>query len=120
MQDHDIANIETPLSQIEGAPEVPAWVRQDISPYDIAAICQGGCASGAYMPAVTYHIARDTMYEHGDDVLDYISDSLDELPKPADQESWSGIAVFYLSYAVELWAGAAYSWLEEYEPDEDE
>jgi hypothetical protein len=56
------------------------------------------------MPAVTYHQARETMNEHGDDVLQYIQDSLDELPKPRDDESWSGIAVFYLSYAVELWA----------------
>ena len=79
----------------------PEWINP-LSPYDIAAINQGGCASGAYMPAVTYHIATQTMAEHGNDVLDFINDAYGELPKPADDESWSGMAVFYLSLAVEL------------------
>lgn len=92
--------------------EVPAWIDQDISPYDVAAICQGGCASGAYMPAVTYGNARHVMCESGDDVLEYICDAYGELPKISDNESWSGIAVFYLSCAVELWAIAAADELE--------
>lgn len=92
--------------------EVPAWIDQDISPYDIAAIYQGGCASGAYMPAVTYYQATQTMAEHGDDVLDYIQNATGELPKPSDCESWSGMACFYLSYAVELWAGSVMQELE--------
>jgi hypothetical protein len=87
--------------------DVPAWINQDITWQDVAAIVQGGCASGAYMPAVTYHEAKETMSEHGDDVLQYLIDALDELPKPADNESWSGIAVHYLSCAVELWASSA-------------
>ena len=85
--------------------DVPAWIDQDITPYDIAAIVQGGCASGAYMPAVTYHTARETMNEQGDEVLKYIEESLGELPSPPTGESWSGIAIHYLSMAVELWAG---------------
>ena len=80
----------------------PQWITQALSPYDIAAINQGGCASGAYMPAVTYHQATDTMNEHGNDVLDYILENYGELPKVSDDESWSGMAVFYLSTAVEL------------------
>lgn len=94
--------------------EVPAWIDQDISPYDVAAICQGGCASGAYMPAVTYHKARETMNEHGDDVLQFIEDYTGDLP-PSPGNSWSGIACFYLSYAVELWASMAESELESWE-----
>jgi len=33
----------------------PAWIVNELTPYDLAAINQGGCASGAYMPAVTYY-----------------------------------------------------------------
>ena len=98
----DLWNHEDPVTELEI--DVPAWIEDDVSPSDIAAILQGGCASGAYMPAVTYHKARETMAEHGDDVLDFIQDQLGELPAPDASESWSGIAVHYLSYAVELWA----------------
>ena len=84
---------------------VPQWINQDISPADIAAINQGGCESGAYMPAVSYYQARETMSEHGDDVTDYLIDHLGELPTPDDSvDDWSRLAVFYLSQAVELWA----------------
>lgn len=38
------------------------------------------------------------------DVLDYIQEALGELPAPPDDVSWSGLAVHYLSCAVELWA----------------
>lgn len=86
------------------ADDIPAWIDQDITPADVAAIMQGGCASGAYMPAVTYYTAKQVMAEHGDDVLQYIEDCLGELPA-VDGESWSGIAVLFLSTAVELWAG---------------
>lgn len=84
--------------------DVPAWISQDVTTYDVAAISHGGCASGAYMPAVMYREARETMDEHGDDVLQFIEDHADELPAPARGESWSGVAVHYLSAAVELWA----------------
>ena len=82
--------------------EQPKWITEALTPADIAAINQGGCASGAYMPAVTYFQAVETMSEHGDDVLQYIQDQYGEIPKPKDDESWSGIACFYLSLAVEL------------------
>ena len=82
---------------------MPAWIDSNLEVYDIAAIQQGGCASGAYMPAVTYYNARETMNEYGDEILDYIQIQLGELPKPDDNISWSGLACFYLSYAVELW-----------------
>ena len=79
----------------------PAWITEPLTPYDIAAIYQGGCASGAYMPAVTYNQAIETMGEYGDDVLDFIEDNVGKLPPPLDV-SWSGMACFYLSNAVEL------------------
>ena len=85
--------------------DVPAWIDQTITGSDIAAINQGGCSSGAYMPAVTYYDARQTMAEHGDDVLEFVEEHYGEIPQPQPGESWSGIAVCYLSLAVELWAG---------------
>ncbi len=117
----DLWNTETPINEIEGLDiDVPAWIDQDISFADVAAIVQGGCASGAYMPAVTYHQALATMGEHGDDVLQYIEDSLGELPQPPRDTSWSGLACFYLSCAVELWAGTIEADLEEFEPEAEE
>ena len=95
----------------------PSWITQELSWSDVAAICQGGCASGAYMPAVTYHQARKTMSDFGDDVLQYIEEQLGELPQPPKTESWSGMACFYLSYAVGLFASCAES---NYEPEDEE
>jgi len=86
------------------AEATPAWIEDGLEFYDIESIQQGGCASGAYMPAVTYFTAKVTMNDHGDDVLQYIADNLGELPSVPEGESWAGIAVFFLSYAVELWA----------------
>ena len=115
---------EDPIKYREGLDlDVPDWIEQDISPSDVAAIVQGGCASGAYMPAVTYHDALETMQRYGDrsdGVLQYIQDYTGELPQPSPDESWSGIAVFFLSYAVELWASAAYDALESYDAEEEE
>lgn len=94
-------NTETRIDELT---DVPAWIDQNIESDQVQAIFEGGCASGAYMPAVTYYDARETMNEHGDNVLQFIQDYLGELPSVPDGESWSGIAVFFLSYAVELWA----------------
>jgi len=84
----------------------PDWItcNQSLDIADIQSIQQGGCASGAYMPAVTYYTASQTMAKHGDDILNYIEENLGELPTIPASESWSGIAVFFYSYAVELWA----------------
>lgn len=91
--------------------DVPPWIDQDITCATVAAILEGGCESGAYMPAVTYHDALVTMTARGDAVLQFIEDeygSLDDLDLLAlrDGDSWSGFACRVLSIAVELWAGA--------------
>lgn len=89
---------------------VPEWINQDITPADIAAINQGGCASGAYMSAVTYSVALEVMHNHGDDVTEYLHDTLGDMPDLASSNvfrmDWSGIAVYYLSCAVEVWASS--------------
>jgi hypothetical protein len=97
-------NIEEFNKEVEE--RTPGWIDEGLEYYDIESIQQGGCASGAYMPAVTYHQAIETMSEHGNQVLEYIEEQLGEIPQPKKGESWSGIAVFYLSYAVELWASS--------------
>ena len=86
--------------------DVPPWVAEDITATDLAAIMQGGCASGAYMPAVTYCEALDIMREYGDEVLDYIEGAAGGLPR-VNGQSWSQMACTYLSAAVELWAPTA-------------
>jgi len=119
MDSEQIWNCEKPVAELLDC-DVPDWIEQDICPSTIASICQGGCASGAYMPAVTYYQALRTMSDHGDDVLQYISDQLGELPQPAKDESWYGMACFYLSYAIELWAGDIMAQLEDLEIEEEE
>ena len=94
---------------------VPSWVDEDITVYDVRAIIDGGCASGAYMPAVTYYDAYETMHQHGDAVLLYIENNYGSLPPVPDDTSWRGIAVHYLSTAVELWAYSLESEIEDIE-----
>lgn len=86
----------------------PQWITEghSLEIADIQAIKQGGCASGAFMPAVTYYTANETMAQYGDDILEYIESVLGEIPQPKTGESWSGLAVFYYSYAVELWCSS--------------
>ena len=98
-------------------PKVPEWIDQDISPSTIAAVNQSDCSSGAYMPAVEYHTAGMTMAVHGDDVLQFLEDMTGELPTPPSDICWSGLAVFYLSRAVELFC-AIHSNLADWEDDE--
>lgn len=117
MTNEQIWNCDKPVAEFLGI-ALPAWIERDITPCDIASICQGGCASGAYMPAVTYGAALRTMNNHGDDVLEYIDSQMGELPKP-DQETWAGLACFYLSCAVELWAGSIMSQLEDHDMEEE-
>lgn len=88
--------------------EIPRWISQDIDLGQIEAVQQGGCESGAYMPAVTYATALQTMTEHGDEVLQYLEDAGFRLPSliPEEPISWPGLACRLLSYAVELWCVA--------------
>ena len=117
----DIWNTETPICEIPGLDiNIPDWLEPDISPSDIAAIVQGGCSSGAYMPAVTYYDALKTMAENGDEVLDYIESAMGALPSVAGHSRWSQMATTYLSCAVELWASSIEKTLEDHELEETE
>lgn len=114
MNTQEIWNCETPVSELLNV-NIPAWVEQNIRAMTVASICNGGCASGSYMPAVTYWKANDIMANHGDDVLDYIAETLGDTPPPPKFESWRGMACYYLSTAVGLWAGDIMDQLEELE-----
>lgn len=89
---------------------MPAWIDRTVlyCADDLIAVVQGGCASGAYMPAVTYCTAQATMGAHGDAVLEYLDDHgyLEPEFAPTDT-SWSGIACHYLSLAVGVWCRQA-------------
>lgn len=117
MTTEKIWNCEDPISELLGC-EIPEWIESDICAMTIASICNGGCDSGAYMPAVTYYQALRTMSDHGDDVLQYIQDAIGEIPQPRSDESWAGMACHYLSYAVELWAFYIMSQLEQLEGED--
>jgi hypothetical protein len=81
--------------------DVPAWVGE-MSVSQAMAVYQGGCASGAYMPAVTYATALEVMNEHGNDVLAYIEDAgYEDESFSFEGKSWAGIAVAFLSTAVD-------------------
>lgn len=114
MNTQEIWNCENTVADLLNC-KIPAWIEQDIDAMTIASICTGGCASGSYMPAVWYDDALRTMSQHGDDVLDYIMDYYGEIPPADKNESWSGMACFYLSTAVELWAGDIMGQLESLE-----
>lgn len=86
----------------DGQPSYPYPTALNVA--DILAVQQGGCESGAFMPAVTYWTALDTMNRYGDDVLQYVEDVLGELPDVSGQ-SWARMACTYVSAAVELWCG---------------
>ena len=86
-------------------PEVPDWVSPGVDPSTVAAIVQGGCASGAYMPAVTYFDAQNTMREAGNDVTAYLAEQgCEDLTYAPDKEAWSEFCCRVLSCAVESWA----------------
>lgn len=111
-------NNEEPVSEL--GLTVPAWIDQDISPSEIAAIVQGGCASGAYMPAVTYYDAGQTMEKWGDDILNYLDEYADgddlgtvSLDNFVLDDVWLGLSVHLLSSAVELWASSVIDEIEE-------
>ena len=84
----------------------PAWINEveKITVYDLQAIAQGGCESGAYMPAVTYHTAKEVMHKHGDDITDSITDIFEDgIKYDIANDTWFGFCSKVYSMAVENW-----------------
>lgn len=94
--------------------EAPAFVREfEWDEPSISDLAHYGANSGVFMPAVTYADAKLFMAYWGDDVVEYINDCCGELLPPQPDLSWSGINVFYMSTAFELWAQHALLQLED-------
>ncbi len=103
---------EHPDQELPDDIEVPSYVTNPgdgsaPSTHDVAAILQGGCASGAWMPAVTYWSALQTMQRDGDAVLDALSSAWVDPKQLIDSEgSWETWACDLVSTAVDLWASS--------------
>ena len=98
----DLYNFDIPVSDFEI--DVPSFIDQDISASTIAAIIEGGCSSGSYMPAVTYHEALETMNNYGDDVLSMVEEAGHGIS--LNGGLWAGLACQLVSSAVESWASS--------------
>ena len=72
----NVWDIETPIKELNIELTIPNWIDGGITPSTIAAIKYGGCESGVYMPAVTYHIALEIMEEYGNEIFDQIENSM--------------------------------------------
>ena len=84
--------------------EVPRWIDKDITGYQVIEVTRHGCASGAYMPAVTYHTALHTLSEEFPWMENYLEQcGWDELAIDVMKHGWAHTAVQVLSIAVECW-----------------
>jgi len=101
-----------PNSPVSTLIEVPVWIDPDIDLYAVQSVRQGGCASGAYMPAVTYYDAASTMAKYGEQVTSFLADYWGEPIEFNPAEGWDGFAVRVVSLAVELWAAAVLNTLD--------
>ena len=105
-------DIDTPLNDLNIDLIVPDWLDEDFSPYDMAGVYHGGCASGSYMPAVTYWQAKETMAHYGEKIWEYLQDHyvLDNNILNLDT-SWGNLLCNIVSMAVELWVSENYDYV---------
>ncbi|MEE8598927.1 MAG: hypothetical protein V3S69_05375 [Dehalococcoidales bacterium] len=103
----DIEAVQKFLIAVE---EQPAFI-YNMQPLDtvnnLQAILQGGCASGAYMPAVTYHTANLCMAEYHTEIEELLTeDGCDsEWVFNTATDSWACFASKLVASAVEVWVG---------------
>ena len=91
---------------VEAMNNQPSFLEYELDVSDIQAILQGGCASGAYMPAVTYHTAEETMKQHSraiEEQIEPIAYDLDGIKWNVEEETFSAFCVKCVSLAVESW-----------------
>jgi hypothetical protein len=92
--------------------KVPLWIERDITANSIAGILQAvglyglekACSTGVYMPAVTYHLARETMGQYDEFVMDYLEAEMGYCPTSEPRETPDQFCVRLLSLAVAIWA----------------
>lgn len=102
-------NLRDIVEEWDNQPEFLEFMRLIESVQELAAIIQGGCVSGAYMPAVTYHTALECMTKHYDSIEEQINSIYgDELAftfNPAN-EHFAGFCAKLCACAVESWVGS--------------
>ena len=94
------------LYRLNDQPDWLVFMSRIDSIEEIASILEGGCASGAYMPAVTYHTANKCVNEHGEDMLEYIHNKCDLKLKDlvTDKvETFNDLNTTICSMCVENW-----------------
>lgn len=96
----------------------PEWI-MPVDSETIREIAVYGCASGCYMPAVTYSTAKQTMQEHGESVVTYLEDTGYSFTFDPTEHSWAGFCCDVLSAAVEHWAYLTLQLIEELEQDDE-
>lgn len=92
----------------------PAFVREFEWDVDtIRYLAYDGVDSGVFMSTVTYHEAKEFMAEWGDEVIEWLYESYGEALNVSKVESWSYLAVYFMSLAFETWAVSVLSQLED-------
>lgn len=92
------------LEEIECQPDFIKSLGRIDSIAEIRAIQGGGCASGAYMPAVTYSTALKCMTEHYPEIENLLGKyDQDSFNFDINQESFASFASKLVSAAVECW-----------------
>ena len=88
----------------------PAFVAntQPLSGTDIAAVIQGGCASGAWMPAVTYWQSAEILQKYEDEILELLAHAGVDMAmlisaEQDNRESYRDLGCKLVSAAVEIW-----------------
>lgn len=92
--------VETFINDINDQPEFLKNMGKIDSVSELLAIYQGGCASGAYMPAVTYWSALECMKECSDSVEAQI-EHMEEVTWKVSEETFAGFCTKLCSMAVE-------------------
>lgn len=111
-------NLNITEKQSELFSNLPKWVDEELFSdiENVNYICEGGCASGAYMPSMITNEANKTMLIHGNDVVHFIINNDMQLPN-TDNSGWNEINSSFLSCAVEI---LAYNIQADYEELENE
>ena len=97
----DRAALDSFLYDTENQPDFLCYMGEIDSLAEISAILHGGCASGAYMPAVTYHTAKACLFEMHDSIEDWAGDM--EIVFNPLEDSVASFAALLCSAAVENW-----------------
>lgn len=88
------------INEINDQPEFLQFMGEIDSVSELIAIYQGGCASGACMPAVTYATALECMFKHYDSVESQIG-YMGEITFNITEKTFSSFCVNLCSMAVE-------------------